>query len=72
MLITQEMLFENNVREIVSSIETEYFHDIQRDFDQNPQKYPDLLTWLELHPEIVGVAFMKHIINYGFTNQEIQ
>jgi len=71
MIITQEMLFENNVRQIVADIETEYQATIMADFERNPDEYPDLLTWLEKHPTIVGEAFMKHIINYGFNNEEI-
>ena len=70
-IITNEMLFENNVKEIISKIEVSYNHDIQKDFDTNPTKYPNLITWLELHPEIVGKAFMNHIINYGFTDEDI-
>ena len=71
MIITTEMLFENNVKQMVQSIETDYYSQIQSDFDTYPDEFPDLLTWLELHPNIVGEAFMKHIISYGFTNQDI-
>lgn len=71
MMITTEMLFEHNVGQIVQSIETEYNILIQSDFDTNPDKFLDFITWLELHPKIVGEAFMKHIINYGITNDDI-
>ena len=70
-IITQEMLFQNNVIEIIRKIETDYNKEIQQDFDNNPNKYPDLMTWLELHPQIVGMYFIRHLINYGFTNDDI-
>jgi len=50
-LITTEMLFENNVKQIVGLLENNYGSIIQADFDRQPEKYPDLLTWMELHPE---------------------
>jgi hypothetical protein len=70
-IITTEMLFENNVKQIIRKIEQEYQKDIQTDFDNEPSKYPDLLTWLELQPGVVGRAFMQHIIEYGITNEDI-
>ena len=70
-LITTEMLFENNVKQIVGLLENNYGAIIQADFDRQPDKYPDLLTWMEENPEIVGKAFMQHLINYGFTNEDI-
>lgn len=71
-LITAEMLFENNVKEIAGALENNYGSIIQRDFDNEPAKYPDLITWMELHPTEVGQIFMAHVINYGFTNEDIQ
>jgi hypothetical protein len=71
MIITKEMLFDNNVKQIIQAIETDYYSQIQKDFDTNPNLYCDFLTWLELHPEIVGKAFISHIINYGYTNEDI-
>jgi hypothetical protein len=71
MLITTEMLFENNVKEVIKKIETDYRETIQLDFNHSPQRYPDLFTWLEENPAIVGQAFMQHLINYGFTNDDI-
>jgi hypothetical protein len=70
-LITTEMLFENNVKQIAGLLENNYGNQIQADFDRQPDKYPDLLTWMELHPEEVGKVFMAHLINYGFTNDDI-
>ena len=70
-LITTEMLFDNNLKQIVSKIETDYGSLIMLDFDQHPDKFPDLFTWLELHPEIVGRYFMAHIIEMGFINEDI-
>jgi hypothetical protein len=70
-LITKEMLFESNVFEIIQKIETDNREAIQWSFDKCPSRYPDLLTWLEENPEIVGRAFMQHLINYGFTNEDI-
>lgn len=58
-IITKEMLFNHNVKQIVDSIETDWKKEIQNDFDTEPNKYPNLLTWLELHPVIVGKAFIK-------------
>jgi hypothetical protein len=71
MIITTEMLFETNVKQIVSKIETDYGMTIQQDFDLFPDKYDDLFTWLELHPQIVGEYFIKHLIDFGFTNDDI-
>ena len=71
MIITTEMLFDNNVKQIVSSIETNYNRQIQNDFDKHPDIYPDLLTWLELHPDIVGKAFIAHLVNGGYTNEDL-
>ena len=62
MLITTEMLFESNVKQIVSKIEADYCEQIQHDFDTFPDKYDDLFTWLELNPKIVGEYFIKHLI----------
>lgn len=70
-MITAEMLFENNVKKIISKIEIDYNREIQKDFDYQPDKFPDLFTWLESHPAIVGQAFMQHLITYGFTNEDI-
>ena len=70
-LITTEMLFENNVKQIVGLLENNYGAIIQADFDRQPDKYPDLLTWMELHPEEVGKVFMAYLINYGFTNDDL-
>ncbi len=70
-LITTEMLFENNVKQIAELLENNYGSQIQADFDRQPDKYPDLLTWMELHPEEVGKVFMSYLINYGFTNEDI-
>ena len=70
-IITDDMLFYINFKKIIKSIEVDYNHDIQRDFDKNPTQYPDLMTWLELHPDIVGKAFMKHIIEYGITDEDL-
>ena len=70
-IITTEMLFQNNVQQIVRKIESDYKADIQRDFDEMPNLCPDLLTWMERNPEAVGRAFMEHIINYGFTNEDL-
>jgi hypothetical protein len=70
-MITNEMLFENNVKKIVGLLENNYGTVIQSDFDNQPEKYPDLLTWMELHPEDVGKVFMTYIINYGFSNEDI-
>ena len=71
MIITTEMLFDNNVKQIVSSIERDWNAQIQSDFDKQPDRYPDLLTWLELHPEIVGKAFIAHLINGGYTSEDL-
>ena len=71
MIITTEMLFDNNVKQIVQAIETDYYSQIQNDFDNNPETYTDLLTWLELHPEILGKAFITHLINAGYTNDDL-
>jgi len=70
-LITTEMLFENNVKQIVGLLENNYGAIIQADFDRQPDKYPDLLTWMELHPTEVGKVFTAYLINYGFTNEDI-
>ena len=70
-LITTEMIFENNVKQIVGLLESNYGCQIQADFDRQPDKYPDLLTWMELHPEEVGKVFTSYIINYGFTNEDL-
>lgn len=70
-LITAEMLFENNVLEIIRKIEIDYNRTIMQDFDEQPNLIPDLFTWLEKNPDIVGKAFMQHLINYGFTNEDI-
>ena len=70
-LITTEILFENNVLEIIRKIESDNREAIQWGFDKCPMRYPDLFTWLEENPEIVGKAFMQHLINYGFTNEDI-
>lgn len=69
--ITAEMLFENNVLEIIRKIESDNKTDIQRDFDEMPNLCPDLITWMERNPAAVGKAFTQHIINYGFTNEDI-
>lgn len=71
-LITTEMLFENNVKQIVGLLENNYGSQIQTDFDRQPRKYPDLLTWMELNPEAVGKVFTAYLINYGFTNDDMQ
>lgn len=71
-LITTEMLFENNVKQITAMLENNYGHIIQADFEREPGKYPDLLTWMELHPEEVGKIYVAHLINYGFSNEDIQ
>ncbi len=70
-MITKEMPFSNNVMAIINNIESNYKDLIQSDFDNEPTKYTDLMTWLELNPEIVGKQFMNHVINYGFTNDDI-
>lgn len=70
-IVTQELLFESNVKQIVKGIETDYNHEIMQDFHNCPQRYPDLFSWLCENPEIVGKAFMKHLINYGITEQDI-
>jgi len=70
-LITTEMLFENNVKELINKIEKENAKDIQWGFDKCPQRYPDLFTWLQENPEIVGRYFMQHLVDYGFTNEDI-
>ena len=56
-IITQEMLFENNVKAIIQKIEKDYKAPIQWSFNNMPDKYPDFLTWLEINPEIVGKYF---------------
>jgi hypothetical protein len=71
MMITKELLFDNNVKQIVRKIETDYSTEIQHDFDTYPNKYDDLFTWLEFHPQIVGEYFIKHLIDFGFTNDDI-
>lgn len=71
MIITAEMLFENNVKQIIEKIVDDYHVEIQRDFDKFPNQFVNLLSWLELHPKIVGEYFFKHIINYGFTDEDI-
>lgn len=71
MIITSEMFFENNIKQIVQIIQTDYSDEIQSDFNNEPSVYPDLLTWLELHPRIVGEVFMGYIVNFGFTNDDI-
>lgn len=70
-LITAEMLFENNVKKMVAELESNYGSVIQADFDKYPELYPDLFTWMEMHPEEVGKVFMNYLINYGFTNEDI-
>lgn len=71
MLITTEMLMDTNVKKLIRKIESENREQIQKDFDYQPLVFPDLLTWLELHPEIVGRYFMQMIIDYGYTNEDI-
>lgn len=70
-LITTEMLFENNVKKLIQQIEIENKDTIQWDFDNRPDRNPDLLTWMEQNPEIVGQAFVKYLVDYGFTNEDI-
>ena len=65
------MLFENNVQEIIRKIESDFKQEIQWGFDNCPQRYPDLFTWLQENPEIVGQYFIQHLIEYGFTNDDL-
>ena len=70
-IITTEMLFINNIQIIIEAIKKDYCSEIQYDFDNEPNKYTDLFTWLEYNPKIVGKAFTDHLINYGITNDDI-
>ncbi len=70
-LITTEMLFENNVKQIIALLQNNHGNQIQADFDRQPEKYPDLLTWMELHPKEVGEVFVAYLINYGFNNEDL-
>jgi len=71
-IITTEMLFDNNIQKIVGTLENSFGDLIQKDFDEQPDKYPDLISWMEQHPREVGIVFMAHIIDYGITNEDLQ
>lgn len=71
MIITKEMLFNENVHQIINKIKTDWGDMIQYQLTNKPDKYPDFMTWLELNPSIVGVAFIQHLINYGYTDKDI-
>lgn len=70
MIITTEMIFDNNVKEIVSAIKRDYFQQIDNYIKEG--RCEDMFGWMELNQNIVGHYFIQHLINYGFTNESIQ
>ena len=58
--------FNSHLKRIISNIENDFYDEIQDDMISQPSLYPTLTIWLELHPEIVGAAFMKHLIHLEY------
>jgi len=58
--------FTSHLKHIISNIENDFYDEIQDDMISHQSLYPTLTIWLELHPEIVGKAFMQHLIDLEY------